>query len=211
MRTQFNRLNLWGPFHLALSFFLLPSLFLPTRPLAESQARRLHETAQIYSTLRFSDRELNHFSASALAETIWAESRKYALDPMLVLAVIKVESEFRSAAISSYGARGLMQLLPAVAHSLAADANLESWEGEKSLHDPAINIKLGAFYLGHLKERFGDIGVALTAYNRGPTWVQKQIESKAALPKEYARKVISAFRHYREKGRDRRTASNMIA
>jgi soluble lytic murein transglycosylase-like protein len=74
---------------------------------------------------------------------------------------------------------------------MAEDAELERWEGEKSLDDPIINIKLGVFYLGYLKERFGDLRVALTAYNRGPTWVQKRIEDGMALPLEYARKVIA--------------------
>ncbi|HEY3306586.1 MAG TPA: lytic transglycosylase domain-containing protein [Candidatus Binatia bacterium] len=205
MRTKHIWLRSFKPpFHLALScFILLPWLF-PSQPLAESKARRLHETAEIYLTLRLSNRDLNHSSASAVAETIWRESEKHALDPMLVLAIIKVESEFRPAAISSYGARGLMQLLPVVAHSLVEDADVDLWEGERSLHDPVTNIKLGAFYLGRLKKKFGDLKVALTAYSHGPTWVQKQIESKITLPEEYAKKVLSVSRNYREQGRDRR-------
>src|SRR4051812_47587161 len=123
----------------ALSLMLLLSLFFPHRPLAESKARRLHETSRIYSMLQSSNMDLNDSSTQRLAETIWRESKKYSLDPMLVLAVIKVESEFRSAAVSSYGARGLMQLLPAVAHALAEETDLEAWEGEKSLHDPVTN------------------------------------------------------------------------
>jgi soluble lytic murein transglycosylase-like protein len=202
-RKQVRLRSFKPPFHFALTLFILLSLLFPTRPLAESKARRLHETSRIYSTLRLSNRDLNDSSARAVAETIWRESKKHALDPILVLAVIKVESEFRPAAISSYGARGLMQLLPVVARSLVEDADVDSWEGEKSLHDPVTNIKLGAFYLGRLKEKFGDLKVALTAYNHGPTWVQKQIESKIALPEEYAKKVLSVSRHYREQGRDR--------
>ena len=79
---------------------------------------------------------------------------------------------------------------------MAEDAELERWEGEKSLDDPIINIKLGVFYLDYLKERFGDLRVPLTAYNRGPTWVQKRIEDGMALPLEYARKVIAVSRSY---------------
>lgn len=211
-RKKFPLYSFRAPFHLALSLFILLSLFFPTtRPLAESKAKRLHETSQIYLALRSSNRDLNYSSARVVAETIWRESKKHALDPLLVLAVIKVESEFRPGAVSSYGARGLMQLLPAVAHSLAEDADLDAWEGETSLHDPVTNIKLGAFYLARLKEKFGDLTVALTAYNRGPTWVQKQIESRSALPEEYARKVLSAARIYREHGRDRRSGRNSIA
>jgi soluble lytic murein transglycosylase len=100
-------------------------------------------------------------------------------------------------------------VIPAVGHWLAEEAQLESWAGEESLHDPVTNIKLGAFYLGYLKQKFGDVAVALTAYNRGPTWVQKQLESKVALPFEYAKKVLAASRDYREQGRQGR-AGNMV-
>ena len=192
-------------FRLALSFLLLGSLFFPSRPLAESKARRLYETSRIFSMLQASNMGLSHPSTRAVAETIWQESRKYSLDPMLVLAVIKVESEFQSGAVSVYGARGLMQLLPYVAHSLAEDSDLDGWEGEKSLHDPVTNIKLGAYYLGQLKEKFGDLKLALTAYNRGPTWVQRMIASKTALPLDYARKVLYASQNYREQGRQHRS------
>jgi soluble lytic murein transglycosylase-like protein len=194
-------------FRLALSFLLLGSLCVPSRPLAESKAQRLHETSRIFSMLQASNMGLSHPSTRAVAETIWQESRKYSLDPMLVLAVIKVESEFQSGAVSAYGARGLMQLLPYVAHSLAEDSDLDGWEGEKSLHDPITNIKLGAYYLGRLKERFGDLKIALIAYNRGPAWVQRMIESKTALPLDYARKVLYASSNYREQGRQSSASS----
>jgi soluble lytic murein transglycosylase-like protein len=147
-------------FPLALSFLLLWSLCFPSLPLAESRARRLHETSRIFSMLQSSNMGLSHPLTRAVAETIWQESRKYSLDPMLVLAVIKVESEFQSGAVSAYGARGLMQLRPDVAHALAEEADLDVWEGEKSLHNPVTNIKLGAYYLGQLKEKFGDLKLA---------------------------------------------------
>jgi soluble lytic murein transglycosylase-like protein len=194
-------------FPLALSFLLLWSLCFPSLPLAESKARRLHETSRIFSMLQSSNMGLSRPSTRAVAETVWQESRKYSLDPMLVLAVIKVESEFQSGAVSVYGARGLMQLRPAVAHALAEEADLDVWENENSLHDPVTNIKLGAYYLGQLKEKFGDLKLALTAYNRGPTWVQKMIESNTALPLDYARKVLYASRNYREQGRQSSASS----
>jgi soluble lytic murein transglycosylase-like protein len=190
-----------SPFYAALSFFVLFSLLVPTRPLAEVKARKLHETSRISSMLRSSQLASMHPAVGAVAETIWQESKKYSLDPMLVLAIIRVESEFHPAAVSPDGARGLMQLRLPSAHALVEEAALEEWEGAKSLDDPIINIKLGVLYLNSLKERFGDLKVALTAYNRGPTWVQRQIESKAALPVEYAQKVISLSRDYRARSR----------
>jgi len=188
-------------FGFAALIFLLPQIF-PSRLVGETKARRIHETSHILSMLKSSNMDLSR--PRAVAEAIWRESRKYSLDPMLVLAVIKVESEFRSEAVSIYGARGLMQLLPTVAHVLAEEADLEEWEGPESLHNPVTNVKLGAFYLGYLQERFGDLKVALTAYNQGPTSVQRMLESRAALSFDYARKVLSISRNYREQGRQHR-------
>jgi hypothetical protein len=64
-----------------------------------------------------------------------------------------------------------------------------------------------AYYLGQLKEKFGDLKLALTAYNRGPTWVQRMIESNTALPLDYARKVLYASHNYREQGRQSSASS----
>lgn len=186
---------------IAAAVFL--SLLSPSRPLAENKARRLHETSVIYRMLQASASEIANFGTTdtwGLAQTIWRESNKQSLDPMLVLAVIRVESEFRPTAVSPDGARGLMQVLPGVADALAEEAELESWEGARSLDDPTINVKFGTWYLGSLKEKFGDLRIALTAYNRGPTWVEQQLETKVALPLEYPKKVLAVFRHYRERG-----------
>jgi soluble lytic murein transglycosylase len=168
----------------------------------EAEAKRFHEISNIYSVLRSHKMDLSQGSVWAVAETLWKESKKYSLEPMLVLALIKVESHFRHRAISTEGARGLMQLRPSVADVLAGEAALERWEGKKSLDDPIINIKLGVFYLGYLKGRFGDLNIALTAYNWGPTMVQKRMERGLALPSGYARKVLSTSRSYQEQSRE---------
>ena len=177
---------------------LLISLLIPTRSLEEMQARRFHETSNIYSVLRSHRMDLTQPSVWTIAKTIWKESQRYSLDPMLVLALIRVESHFRHGAVSTEGARGLMQLRPPVAAALATEAALKRWEGEITLDDPIINIKLGVLYLRHLKQRFGDVRIALTAYNWGPTWVQRRIEGRKALPLGYASKILSMSRNYRE-------------
>jgi len=180
-----------------VSLSVLLSLFVPSGLTAESKARRAHETSRIYERLRAA-LDWDRPEAWTLADAIWRESKKYSLDPLLVLAIIRVESEFRPRVVSPMGARGLMQIQPEVAARLAGEAELEKWEGEKSLDDPFVNIKLGIFYLAALREQFGDVKVALTAYNRGPGWVQKTIESQSALPLDYAQKVLSVARRYRD-------------
>lgn len=181
----------------AVAASLLFSLLAPSGLLAESRARKTHETSRIYVRLHEA-LDWDEARTWTLAEAIWRESKKYSLDPLLVLAIIRVESEFRPRVVSPMGARGLMQIQPDVAKSLAGEADLDRWEGAKSLDDPFVNIKFGIFYLATLHEQFGDVKVALTAYNRGPSWVQNAIESKSALPLDYAKKVLSVSRHYRD-------------
>lgn len=90
-------------------------------------------------------------------------AKKYNLNPGLIRSVIKAESGFRADAVSHAGAMGLMQLMPATARSL----------GVKDAFDPAQNIDGGAKYLRQMLDQFGDINLALAAYNAGPGNVQK--------------------------------------
>ena len=129
-----------------------------------------------------------------LAQSILVESRKHALDPMLLLAVIQVESAFDQRAISSRGAQGLMQVLPVAVAELVEERKLPPSSAYRNLTDPLLNVKLGASYLAHLKEDFGDLKIALTAYNAGPTWTRKKIEARETISFAYADKVLSVRR-----------------
>lgn len=93
-----------------------------------------------------------------LAPIIEKYATKHRLDPWLVRAVIEVESTFRPQAVSSAGAGGLMQLMPATAAHL----------GCKDRFNPEQNIAAGSRYLRQLLDRFGSIDLMLAAYNAGP-------------------------------------------
>jgi soluble lytic murein transglycosylase len=100
-------------------------------------------------------------------ETIEAESAKNNLDPYLVAALIRQESEFNPSAISPANAYGLMQLLPAVGKSLAREEGIKHFETFQLL-DPATNIRLGTRYLRQTLNKFGGVKeYALAAYNAG--------------------------------------------
>ncbi len=91
-------------------------------------------------------------------------AKKFKLSTQLVTAIIKVESNFNPRAVSSEGARGLMQLMPATAERL----------GVKNAFDIRQNINGGCRYLKGLVDRFdGNLELAVAAYNAGPGAVEK--------------------------------------
>jgi len=99
---------------------------------------------------------------SRLQDYIDEVAKKEGVTPDLLRAVIGTESAFQPCAVSSKGAQGLMQLMPATAAEL----------GVTNPFDPKENIGAGARYLSHLLERYGgDLALALGAYNAGPALV----------------------------------------
>ena len=110
---------------------------------------------------------------------------KYAIEPELIHAVIKTESNGNERAVSRKGAIGLMQLMPSTAMDMEVSDPF----------NPEENIEGGAKYLRYLLERFkGDLTLALAAYNAGPTTVEKY----GSIPpisetRQYVKKVFSLY------------------
>jgi len=133
------------------------------------------------------------------------------LDPFLVAAIIRVESSFRSNALSSQGARGLMQIMPTTGQWIAKQKSLQDYS-EDSLFHPETNIMFGTWYLRNLKEQFdGNLVVALAAYNGGRgnvrAWLDQKIWSGQAsdiadIPfpetRHYVWRVLRIHKVYRE-------------
>ncbi len=91
-------------------------------------------------------------------------ANRYRLDPKLVHAVIRAESGYNARALSSKGARGLMQLMPATARELDV----------QDAFDPASNIAGGTRYLRRMLDQFaGSVELALAGYNAGPEAVRR--------------------------------------
>lgn len=103
----------------------------------------------------------------ALARTIAEEAGRAGFDPLLILAVIDVESDFELGSISVRGARGLMQIRPATLAWLAEQAGVADLPAALE-EDPTLDVRLGVRYLKSLKDRFGSLDKALFAYNLGP-------------------------------------------
>jgi soluble lytic murein transglycosylase-like protein len=125
-------------------------------------------------------------AACPYAAEIRAAAAKHRLDPLLVAAVVEVESNFVPDAVSPKGAVGLMQLMPL--HFGVAGVPV----------DPAQNLEFGARYLSELERRFGTLQIALAAYHAGPGAVER---AGGAAPyrstRGYVAKVLSAYGRYR--------------
>ena len=99
-----------------------------------------------------------------IEQKVQKAAEKYNLPPALITAVIRAESNFDAQAVSSAGAQGLMQLMPATAEEL----------GVKDPFDIEQNIEGGTKYLRQMLDRFeGSLRKALAAYNAGPGIVKK--------------------------------------
>jgi len=118
--------------------------------------------------------------------SIESAARENDVAPELLLAVMVQESGGRADAVSSAGAQGLMQLMPATASELGIVDPL----------DPEQNIRGGARYLSRMRERFGnDMGLVLAAYNAGPGNVRRAGNAIPAFPEtqDYVRKVSAMY------------------
>ncbi|OFZ83470.1 MAG: hypothetical protein A2583_04560 [Bdellovibrionales bacterium RIFOXYD1_FULL_53_11] len=104
-----------------------------------------------------------------LARHIVGLCRRYKFDPAFVLSVIEVESSFRIKVVSSAGAVGLMQVMPATAQ-VVADRYRIRYTGTRSLTDPFTNVSIGVAYLAHLRDLYRDLSpyFHVAAYNIGP-------------------------------------------
>ena len=137
-----------------------------------------------------------------LREQLMAAAQAAALDPAVMLGLIRQESRFITDARSHVGASGLMQLMPATARWTAQKAGMEY--KPEMINDPAINLRLGATYLKRLLDDFdGSLALAAAAYNAGPgrprRWREGVVLEPAAwaetIPfnetRDYVKKVLS--------------------
>lgn len=149
-----------------------------------------------------------------LAHHLVGLCKKYRFDPAFILSLIHVESSFRTQVVSPMGAIGLMQLMPATAHTvirendaLRVELGLEKQKlTERILKDPFINITLGITYLASLRDRYRNMPpyYLVTAYNVGPGRLDELLSQKSFKPVmtrkyyEAIRRGVPEFRFYKK-------------
>ncbi len=122
-------------------------------------------------------------------ETLISSSKENGHDPVLVAALIRQESNFNPLATSPVGARGLMQLMPAVGKDVAAAKGIGPWDPDL-LYQPATNIKLGTAHLSGLVRKYPDVVKTLAAYNAGESRVEKwSTKAGASDPEVFTERI----------------------
>jgi len=124
-------------------------------------------------------------SSSAIDKAIEDAAAKHNVDPNLVRALVKVESNFNPTAVSRKGAMGLMQLMPATARELNVS----------NPFDPAQNVDAGVRHLKGLLQNFnGDVSLSLAAYNAGQGAVQRNRGVPPyAETRNYVRRITTLY------------------
>jgi soluble lytic murein transglycosylase len=121
------------------------------------------------------------FPVSYLSE-VQSSADKNNLDAALLFGLMRQESMLDKNAVSSMGAKGLMQLMPETARTVARTLH-EPWRSDSDLFNPEFNINYGGYYFRDLLNRFGGhVAIAGAAYNAGPNRAKKWLPITSAVP-----------------------------
>jgi Transglycosylase SLT domain len=147
----------------------------------------------------------NRFSSQTywhLAGLVHENSSTYGYDPLLLLAVIDVESRFSARAAGQYksgeasGAFGLMQLKLETAQEIGRSLGMNVPTSADLLR-PDVNVVLGAAYLMQLIAHFRSFKLGLLAYNQGPGAIIEQLAAQHRLSSDYYHRVLRKYYRFR--------------
>lgn len=157
----------------------------------------------------FKDVILKKIYVIKYSEYVEKYSDEYDIDKYLIYSIIKAESNFNEDAVSSKGAKGLMQLMYSTAEEIAKKSDIQI--DETTVLEPDTNINLGTKYISMLIQKYGCIELALAAYNAGSGNVDSWIESGTLkedgsdienVPfketNNYVRKILKNYEMYKE-------------
>ncbi|GIP20954.1 lytic transglycosylase domain-containing protein [Paenibacillus sp. J22TS3] len=134
------------------------------------------------------------------------------IDPFMVAAIIRVETNYKANQESSKGALGVMQIMPDTAKWVISKAGLPDVSLESLKQEPDKNIQIGSWYLKSLYDQFeGNEIAVIAAYNAGPTkvksWIKSgkwdgRLETSKDIPFGETRHYVQRVAHYYEQYQD---------
>ncbi len=144
----------------------------------------------------YKNNNFTEFELKQITKLILNNSKKYKLEPELILAIISVESSFNRHAVSPVGALGLMQLMPGTYIEVAKHLGLD-YKKKDNIYEITNNINSGTYYLAKLNKKYkNNIRLAILAYNWGPGNIDRFIRNSKAVPKSYYNKVMAYYKKY---------------
>jgi len=150
---------------------------------------------EILNLVRRSLPKKHEKKAEKITKAILEQSKKYSIDPVFVVSIIRTESGFNPDAVGSVGELGLMQLKPKTGEYIAKRFKIP-YKDSSSLRDPVRNIQLGVAYFSYLREKFKNHSYRyIAAYNSGPGVVAK-VSKRGEVPKIYSDKVLRFYESF---------------
>jgi soluble lytic murein transglycosylase len=137
--------------------------------------------------------DLSSEQIPSVAKLLYEEASSHGIDYRLALAIMAVESNFRTDAISQAGARGIMQIRPILASSIAKVAGIP-YQDETDLFEPANNVRFGLYYLSWLTSIFKNTNEVLLAYNVGHNRAKRLLSRTGDADSRYTRRVMGEYR-----------------
>lgn len=178
------------------ALLLICSLYTENLALKQDLLKWQQKTDELKNELNRINRFTGEYGTSPeIIAAVMRESEEHAVDPLIMLELIKIESDFEPLSVSTHGAAGLCQIRPFTARELSAELGLDY--NDELLFDADYNIKLAAYYLSKLLAMHdNDYHKALTAYNRGPTGLQKYLARTGTAVSRYSTLVSRAREQY---------------
>jgi soluble lytic murein transglycosylase len=136
--------------------------------------------------------DLSSEQIPSIAKLLYEEASFYGIDYRLVLAIMAVESNFRTDAVSRAGARGIMQIRPILASFIAKVAGIP-YQGESDLFEPENNVRFGLYYLSWLRSMFNNTDEVLLAYNIGHNRAKRLLSRTGDADSRYTRRVMGEY------------------
>lgn len=180
----------------SLALMLLSgTLFVSEKAFCAGESKRDRIVKEIYDLLKQKRMALTDTRLKSMANTLFDEAARHDVDYRLVLAIIKVESNFRHNVTARDGSLGLMQLQPSLARGIARKKG-EVLKGPRDLHEPEKNVRLGTYHVAKLMEDHESINAALLVYNAGIGKARKSLAKGIEPDTPFINKVLREYHRY---------------